>query len=253
MPRPQLFTATELNRLQDRSDENDKLASCWDCEHVGILFFDYYVPPHSYTGYPTLRISLVGKSLTPQHFTGRTCEVRCQFTIIGNVVDSPPRHYRWDRSLTYEQPVAMMKAKVEEILADLSIEHATLCICSTRPKELAVGLRNIGVTIPKRFVVVDLVKVLEFQTVPDVIDGVLAGEGGFAARANDGEIWTGPGHGAGSLLASVLLAIVGPLAKNYTGDWKRIEREAVATSRLWEATGNNVVEEMKKMKRKPPR
>ncbi|KAG7102370.1 hypothetical protein HYQ44_018180 [Verticillium longisporum] len=158
------------------------------------------------------------------------------------------KHYHYGKSSTYEQPAALMRNKIEEILAELGDRYATLCLCTARPKQLALGLQKIGLTIPKQFVVVHLVKVLEFQAVPDVINSVLAGQEGFAARANDGEIWTGPGHGADCSLASVLLALVGPLAKNYTGDWKRIEREAVAASRLLGGTGLKVVGEMNKMK-----
>ncbi|KAG7139830.1 hypothetical protein HYQ45_003269 [Verticillium longisporum] len=204
MRRPQLLTPTELSRLRDRSDENDKLATCWDREHVGILLFDYSAPPMSYTGYPMLRVSLLKRGVSKTRHASGWCESERDFTFIGNVTNAPPRDYHYGKSSTYEQPVALMRNKIEEILAELGDRYATLCLCTARPKQLALGLQKIGLTIPKQFVVVHLVKVLEFQAVPDVINSVLAGQEGFAARANAGNLdWTGAWRG---LLASLGVA-----------------------------------------------
>ncbi|KAM0328632.1 hypothetical protein ACHAQA_005044 [Verticillium albo-atrum] len=253
MHRPQLLTPAELGKIQSRAEENEKLAACWDRENVGMLLFEYCVRRRSYTTYPMLFLSVMPRGIPVKPRHGYMYRPNRRFTFRGAAPGTQPREDSYGTSTAYELPVEGMKAKIEEVLADLNKEFTTLCVCTARGKRLMVELQEINFTLPKRIVLVDLVKVLEFQAVPDVIDKVLAGEEGFAARANNGELWTGPGHGAGCLLDSVLLSLVGPLAKNYTGDWKKIEREAVAASRLWGASGIKVVEEMKKMKRKSSR
>jgi hypothetical protein len=229
-----LVSREDLARLRVRSEENDKLAENWSRDDVALVAMNWRSEREfGQRLSPSLALEIMRRSVPPGADI-LTCEARYTFNF--QLVRLGP----WEYDASPQGKVFFMseadaRAKLEPIFAELASRYSKVCVCSLRPRNVLNGLATLGFRLPKGTVVVDLVKVVEFQSAPDSIDDTMASyEGEVVERQTRYGTYAGAGHLTGGADASRVLATVGPRAHAYTKDLRKMIRESKAAERLRE-------------------
>ncbi|KAH7368711.1 hypothetical protein B0T11DRAFT_296325 [Plectosphaerella cucumerina] len=226
-----LVSREDLARLRVRSEENDKLAENWSRDDVVLVAMNWRSEREfGQRLSPSLALEIMRRNAPPGADT-LMCEARYTF----NFQLEPWEYGSPPQGKIYYMREADAKAKLEPIFAELASRYSKVCVCSLRPRNVLNGLATLGFRLPKGTVVVDLVKVVEFQSAPDSIDDTMTSvKGEVVERQTRYGAYAGAGHLTGGAYPSRVLATVGPRAHGYTKDLRKMIRESKAAERLRE-------------------
>lgn len=244
-----------MGRLRVRSDENDKLAETWARDDVVFVTMNWR-PAFEFAQRreSSMSVEVIRRDASPQNNRSGKVMPTSEHRYLMYVAPDDRRPYEFhtpDQSTYYEMPKREAAKRVQAILGDLARRYSKLCVCSLRLRYALNGLQTLGVQLPRGTVLIDLVKVVEFQSAPDSIDEML---GVWRAelverRARYGA-WAGACHLTGEASSTRVLTAVGPRAHGYRQDLHRIERESRAAERLRVPLG---AREVMRIRRERPR
>ncbi|KAI4683080.1 uncharacterized protein J4E84_006982 [Alternaria hordeiaustralica] len=268
-----LVAESEMKRIRECATENETLARCWDKPHVALVSMEWapsglaycwngWISCNEARGYwkqvEAMRVLSVEittpaspavSSTEDQSDDGQNKAHEYRFWV-------PPK---WNGRPNVPQSsfVSTNKAVagLEKMFRDLSSTYPTICVCFHRPTLTRQGLADIGFKLPKGTILVDMIKVLEYQSrfrdMPpkvkryinsclnvDMRDGVRFGER-FDASDSDAlasdfnkhapkygqtDEWREIIRKKEDLPAGTLLKILGPEAEAHLRQIKKIEK-----------------------------
>jgi len=194
IPPTGLIAESEMKRIRECAIENESLARCWNKPHAALVAMEWapsglayswkgWISCNEMRGYwkqeeamPVLSVETttpasLAVSTTEDHSDdkqNRTHEYRfwMRSKWPQDVVRIREDNWQASPNDTHSSFVSINDAvaDLEKMFHDLSSTHPTICVCSHRPTLAQQGLADIGFKLPKGTIVVDMIKVLEYQS-----------------------------------------------------------------------------------------
>jgi hypothetical protein len=258
--RLEAVSESELSRLEDSSIENATLAKAWDRDDV-IFVTLLYAAPKNTLPYVTVQIMqrnigapLKYPRLDPIPERGYHISIDHYNKLVYRRLvkgeaswSAPYEHLR--------SPPKTARERLDEIFKDLQRLYTTVCVVSLKVRQSLLSLKEIGFSLPKNVVTVDLIKVLEYQT----MDGLSQVDMTYLKESVhvDGKRYElksalAPGGWSQPVLtASKLLVMLGPRAEEQrrAKKFERLKRERVNLKRIASKIRPRDIKEMKIMAR----
>jgi hypothetical protein len=194
LPPTGLIAESEMKRIRECAAENETLARCWEKPHVALMAMEWapsglayswkgWIARNEVMGYwkqeeaiPVLSVEITTpaspaiSTTKDQSDEDQNKSREYRFWIRSKWPQSvvPMRENQWQANpgdahssfVSAEDAVAVL----DKMFRELSSTHPTICVCTHRPTLTQQGLADIGFKLPKGTILVDMIKVLEYQS-----------------------------------------------------------------------------------------